>query len=280
MLKLGWLLGCVLAISVNAQDVVVNPPLSIEPEAGQRLKEPVEGALVPVNAEITVDGQLKLQDKKPDEKPADAKPADVKAEEKKPEPAAEAVAIAINPADTTPVTEAPRPVFQAEKYLQFSYGYLDSKWDKIDPSLENGSTLTSFRVVADMNRHNQFGFAIELVSDTTSEASPENIRAVQYRLFLDFHRTLFTDKLDYLFGAALTIGDYSIRKLELNGSGQEVYSKIKSGTIYGVIPSAGLRFYLVGKNSIDVTVEYHQYLSKPQKHIGGLALVPRFSFVF
>lgn len=270
MLKLGWLLGCALVVSVNAQDVVVNPPLSIEPEAGQRLKEPVEGALVPVKAEITVDGQLKLDEKKPEQP---------QLQDKLPE-APEIVALTVEPASTAPIQLEPKRAFQPEKYLQFSYGYLDSKWAKIDPSLENGSTLTSFRVVADMNRHNQFGFAIELISDTTSEASPENIRAIQYRLFLDFHRTLFADKLDYLFGAALTIGDYSIRKLELNGSGQEVYSKIKSGTLYGVIPSAGLRFYLVGKNSIDVTVEYHQYLSKPQKHIGGLALVPRFSFVF
>lgn len=265
MLKLGWLLAVALTVTVNAQDVVVNPPLSIEPEAGQRLKEPVEGALVPVKAEITVDGQLKLDEKQPDEKKPDLQPA---------APAVETVAIAVDPVVN------PALPFQPEKYLQFSYGYLNSKWSKIDPSLEDGSTLTSFRVVADMNRHNQFGFAIELVSDTTSEASPENIRAIQYRLFLDFHRTLFADKLDYLFGAALTIGDYSIRKLELNGLGQEVYSKVKSGTLYGIIPSAGLRFYLVGKNSIDVTVEYHQYLSKPQKHIGGLALVPRFSFVF
>jgi len=277
MLKLGWLVGCVFSLSLYAQDVVVNPPLSIEPEAGQHLKgpaEPVEGALVPVKADITVDGQLKLEDKKTEAAAV---------------PAVEAVSIEVKPVAKTEVKADEKTFFQEsstvdllplEKYLQFSFGYLDSKWEKIDPSLENGSMLTTFRVTADMNKHNQFGFAIELVSDKSSQSSPENIRAVQYKLFLDYHRTLFADKLDYLFGIALSVGDYSVRKLELNGSGQEVYSKIKSGTLYGIVPTAGLRFYLVGRNSIDITLEYHQYISKPQSHIGGLALVPRFSFVF
>lgn len=274
MLRLGWLpgyfLGCMFSLSVYAQDVVVNPPLSIEPEAGQHLKgpvEPVEGALIPLKADISVDGQLKLEDKKP--------------------AAPESVSLEVKPA-TGPKTEETTffkesssvDLLPLEKYLQFSFGYLDSKWEKIDPSLENGSMLTTFRVTADMNKHNQFGFAIELVSDKSSQSAPENIRAVQYKLFLDYHRTLFADKLDYLFGIALSVGDYSVRKLELNGSGQEVYSKIKSGTLYGIVPTAGLRFYLVGRNSIDIALEYHQYISKSQSYIGGLALVPRFSFVF
>jgi hypothetical protein len=150
----------------------------------------------------------------------------------------------------------------------------------VDSSLDNGSTLTDFRIVSDMNEHNQFGFAIELVHDTTQEAIPENIRALQYKLFMDYHHTIFADKLDWMAGVALSIGDYSIRKLSLNGSGEKVYTKLQSGTIYGVIPSAGLRFYLGGRNSIDISVEYHQYLSKPQSYIGGFAFVPRFSFVF
>jgi hypothetical protein len=272
MFRLGWLLAgfiFILSISVYAQDVIVNPPLSLDPEDGRRIieREPTDGALVPIKAEVTEDGQLKLEDKKP----AVSGPA-----EKMPE-ATEQKSAEVKAAFKEPSTVDYLPL---EKYLQFSFGYLNSKWEKADPSLENGSMLTDFRVVSDMNTHNQFGFAIELVSDKSSQSAPENIRAVQYKLFLDYHRTLFTDKLDYLYGLAVSIGDYSIRKLELNGSGQEVYSKVKSGTIYGIIPSAGLRFYLVGRNSIDIVVEYHQYLSKPQSYIGGLALVPRFSFVF
>ena len=38
--------------------------------------------------------------------------------------------------------------------------------------------------------------------------------------------------------------------------------------------------YNVDRNSIDITVEYHQYLGKPQRYVGGFAFVPRFSFVF
>jgi opacity protein-like surface antigen len=273
MKKLGWLLSVsALSLALHAQDVVINPPLSVDPEDGKSLKEdrPV-GTLVPAKVEINpVDGQLKLEDKKPE----DAKKV---VEENKPSPKEEAVKEPEAAVISSPVVERSYPI---EKYLQFSYGYLDSKWSKADPSLDNGSTLVDFRFVADMNQHNQFGFAIEMIHDNSGQAIPENIRALQYKLFLDYHRTLFTDKLDWMVGLALSVGDFSIKKLQLNDSGEEVYTKIKSGTMYGIIPSAGLRFYLGDRNSIDIAVEYHQYLSKPQSYIGGFAFVPRFSFVF
>lgn len=282
-MKLGWLL-VLCSLSLRAQDVVVNPPLSLEPEDGKQIIKDSAPAATPATATATavtsepkkvetnsvVDGQLKLDDKKPESK-SEAKSAEVKSAVMKvvPTPKKEEVKL-VEP--TLPSS--------LEKYLQFSFGYLNSKWEKADPSLDNGSTLTDFRVVSDMNQHNQFGFAVEMIHDTTQEAIPENIRALQYKLFLDYHRTIFTDKLDWMAGIAFSLGDYSIRKLQLNGQGQSVYTKIKSGTMYGVIPSAGLRFYLVDRNSIDISVEYHQYFSKPQQYIGGLAFVPRFSFVF
>lgn len=262
MVKLGWFAAMLFSLSVYAQDVVVNPPLSIEPEAGQRIKQDQPPVTEPPHA--VVDGQLKLEDKKAEVTPAPAVPV-VPVQSDRP---------------AAPQEISVSSYQSLEKYIQFSFGYLDSKWEKIDPSLENGSTTTSFRVAADMSQHNQFGFAIELVSDKSSQSAPENIRAVQYKLFLDHHRPLFAGKLDGLVGLALSIGDYSLRKLELNGAGQEVYRKIGSGTLYGLVPSAGLRFYLGERNSIDIVLEYHQYLSKPQSHIGGLALAPRFSFVF
>ncbi len=269
MKKLGWLLSVsAFSLALHAQDVVINPPLSVDPEDGKSLKEdrPV-GTLVPAKVEINpVDGQLKLEDKKT----IDSKTSP------KTETATESDSAIAN-LPSVSVTERSYPI---EKYLQFSYGYLDSKWSKADPSLDNGSTLVDFRFVADMNQHNQFGFAIEMIHDNSGQAIPENIRALQYKLFLDYHRTLFTDKLDWMVGLALSVGDFSIKKLQLNDSGEEVYTKIKSGTMYGIIPSAGLRFYLGDRNSIDIAVEYHQYLSKPQSYIGGFAFVPRFSFVF
>lgn len=249
MKALGWLLF-LAAFKLCAQDVIVNAPLDLSPLAGREMQD------------APVDGQLRLDEKKA---------GDTKTETE--------VVVAPRAVEETKLIEPPR-FYLLEKYLQFSFGYLNSKWEKADPSLENGSTLTDFRVVSDMNQHSQFGFAIEMIHDTSREPIPENIRALQYKLFIDHHRSLFADKLDWMVGLALSIGDYSIRKLELGGSGEEVYTKIKSGTMYGVIPSAGLRFYLGGRNSIDVGVEYHQYLSKPQTYVGGFAFVPRFSFVF
>ncbi|MDD4973749.1 MAG: hypothetical protein PHY93_05330 [Bacteriovorax sp.] len=258
---LGWLF-LLSSISLCAQDVIISPPLSIEPGAEREMVQdhaPV-GSLVPAKID-PVDGQLKLGEQKSAEK------SEVKSEAK-------------SEAKSEIKLVEPTRYYPSQKYLQFSFGYLNSKWDRVDSSLDNGSTLTDFRIVSDMNEHNQFGFAIEMIHDTTQEAIPENIRILQYKLFMDYHHTIFADKLDWMAGLALSIGDYSIRKLSLNGNGEKVYTKLQSGTIYGLIPSAGLRFYLGGRNSIDISVEYHQYLSKPQSYIGGFAFVPRFSFVF
>lgn len=255
-----------LGINVKAE-VIMSPPLSVEPSAGRELvqENAPTGTLVPAKVD-PIDGQLVLGEvKKVPVAPVEVAPATT------PEvtPATENIEIAPR------IIESSKP-FLFQKYLQFSLGYLDSKWKKIEPGLENGSVVTDFRVVSDMNSHNQLGFAIELIQDTTKEeATPENIRVLQYKIFVDYHRTIFTDKLDWIAGLALSLGDYSIRKLDAGA-----YYRIKSGTIYGVTPNLGLRFYLGGRNSIDITVEYQQYISKPQSYIGGFALAPRFSFAF
>lgn len=271
MRKLGWLLFF-CSMNLYAKDVIINPPLSMEPEAGREIVQdaPV-GSLVPAKID-PVDGQLKLGEQKSEDNDLSTGSSDSKSETTD-------VSIAPRPSEEIKVVESTK-YYPFQKYLQFSFGYLGSKWNRVDPTLSNGSTLTDFRVVSDMSQHNQFGFAVEVIQDKSKEAIPENIRALQYKLFMDYHRTVFTDKLDWLLGLAFSIGDFSIHKLSQTSSGQEAYTKIKSGTIYGAIASAGLRFYLDGRNSIDISVEYHQYFSKPQSYIGGFAFVPRFSFAF
>lgn len=170
-----------------------------------------------------------------------------------------------------------------QKYIQFSFGYMNSRYEKIHPSLDNGSTMTSFRFVADMTQKWQSGFAIELLADTSGQTVPDNIRVVQYRLFVDHHAPLFYRgalKLDWVGGLSFSAGDFGIRRRYLNGLGQEVSVKLKDGIIVGLIPAAGLRIYLIGQNSFDLMVEYHQYFGNPQKYIGGLAVSPRLSFEF
>jgi hypothetical protein len=170
-----------------------------------------------------------------------------------------------------------------KKYLQFSFGYMNSRYEKIHSSLDNGSTMTSFKFVADMTQKWQSGFAVEILADTSGQTTPDNIRVVQYRLFVDHHAPLFyrgAMRLDWVGGLSFSIGDFGIRRRYLNGLGQEVSVKLKDGIIVGLIPAAGLRIYLIGQNSLDLMVEYHQYFGNPQKYIGGLAISPRLSFVF
>jgi len=248
-------LGCFLLLcssTVLAQDVVVNPPINLEPVAVREIKQ--------------VDSQINLNNQKLNEN------LDKKLEIKEAQyaPKSPEVIQLSSPIKNNPL----------QQYLQFSFGYLNSQWRSINSSLDNGSTLTDFRIVSDMNGHNQLGMAIEFIQDTSSATIPENIRALQYKIFLDYHRSLFVEKLDLVAGLALSVGDFSIRKLSVNGSGQEVYTKLHYGTLYGIIPSLGFRFYFIGSSFIDLTAEYHEYLSRPQRYIGGFAFVPRFSVAY
>ena len=255
-------------LSFAQEDIVIGAPISVEDDGTRQIVvrdsvkeeskvEPAEGAIVPAEAVINpADGQLKLE---PVMKASEAPPVS-------------APVVEYAPVDTTP--------FFGARYVQFGFGYLNSKWEKADPSLDNGSLLTSLRVAADKTKNLQLGFSMEIMSDTSDQTVPDNIRVLQYRLFADYHRSLYNERIHWLGSLSLSVGDYSIRRLTKNAAGEEVNTKLHSGTIFGLIPGLGVRFYLVDRSSFDVMVEYHQYFSNPQRKISGLALAPRFSFEF
>ena len=173
--------------------------------------------------------------------------------------------------------------YTLKKYLQFSIGYLGSNYKKVDPNLGKGSALSSIRFVSDVTHKFQSGFAIEILSDMSDQKIPESVRSIQYRLFVDYHAALKRGvglQLDWVSGLSLSFGDYSLKRHFVNAQGLELSQKIKDGTIIGLIPAVGLRFYLGSSNSIDLMAEYHLYFGKPQKYIGGFAFSPRINFVF
>lgn len=317
---LGWmLLSSMSILSLHAQEVIESTPLSVEDDGARKIiegqKSPVvleapkeiikieaveikpesleavdantkkdvkksakvivkkSAVIIPPIAvlpeENSKDGQLKLTEGKTEE----IKIEDKRIDDKK---------IVIVP--ETLETEKLTVVFLDQtlgKYIQFSFGYLNSRYEKIHSSLDNGSSLTSFSLVSDMNRLLQFGFSMELLTDTSGQEIPDNIRVVQYRLFANTHAPILgSSRFDWVGGLAFSIGDFGIRRRYLNLQNEEASVKIKDGTIVGLIPAAGVRIYLVGKNSFDLMVEYHQYFGKPQSYIGGLAIAPRLSFEF
>lgn len=251
---------------VGPAPVVVDGQLNLDAPKDAP-KEALKAPVADRPAVNIADGQLKLE-------AASAKSDEIKIEDKvvviKPEAQKnEVVAIGIYQE-------------KRSRYLQFSMGYMDSDYEAIHKSLDNGSMLTSFKFVGDLNAHIQTGFAVEIVTDKSGQDIPESIRSLQYRLFADYHAPLMQKnvKLDWVAGLSLALGDYSIKRRYLNTSGQELSVKLKEGTIVGLIPAAGIRFYLAGQNSFDLMAEYHQYFGNPQSHIGGLALSPRLNLEF
>jgi hypothetical protein len=192
----------------------------------------------------------------------------------------------VQPAEA-PVINATLPVEYYDaflgKYIQFSFGYINSRYEKIHSTLDNGSTQTAIKFASDINSKLQTGFAVEFLTDTSGQSIPDNIRVVQYRLFADYHKPVFqmrSTRFDWVGGLSFSIGEYGIKRRYRNLQGEEVSVKIKSGTIVGLIPAAGIRVYILDKNSFDIMVEYHQYFGNPQKYIGGLAIAPRINFQF
>lgn len=308
---LGWILLSSISISsLHAQEVIESTPLSVEDDGARKI---IEGQKSPVVLEApkeiikieaveikpesleAVDANTKKDVKKAAKvvakKSAPAEPNSVDGQLKLNETKTEEVNIQDKIEDKKIVivpgnleTEKVTVVFFDQtlgKYIQFSFGYLNSRYEKIHSSLDNGSSLTSFSLVSDMSRQLQFGFSMELLTDTSGQEIPDNIRVVQYRLFANTHAPILgSSRFDWVAGLAFSIGDFGIRRRYLNLQNEEASVKIKDGTIVGLIPAAGVRIYLVGKNSFDLMVEYHQYFGKPQSYIGGLAIAPRLSFEF
>jgi hypothetical protein len=314
---LGWILFLSLSSHAFAQGVVIEPaPLSVEDNGTRKIIDRKEGetpavenpkdVIAPPPAEALVIPNDDVINSPVESKKETVKKAAISSRPgAKIEVIAEKPKVPANPIDgqlklDTPATaiSVAAPVQDPaniniltvgyaenslKKYLQFSFGYLNSRYEKIHPSLDNGSTMTSFKFVADMTARWQSGFAVELFADTSGQTTPDNIRVVQYRVFADHHAPLFYSgalKLDWVSGLSFSIGDFGIRRRYLNGLGQEVSVKLKDGMIAGLIPAAGLRIYLIGQNSFDIMAEYHQYFGNPQRYIGGLAISPRLSFEF
>jgi hypothetical protein len=249
-----------------AQQVIEATPLSVEDDGTRKIivksekaessealstspTVPLQETLSSVNSN---DGKLKLEDNK------------------------EASAII----EKTPVTAM--IFFPPQRYLQISIGFLDSKYDKVDPTLDNGSTLSSLNFVADYSQRLQVGMGVEVISDTSGQKIPDNIRALQYRLFVDHHSPMkfASERFEWLTGLALSIGDYGFKKRYINGLGLEVSQRLNEGFLVGLIPGVGVRIYLVERMSLDLIGEYHLYFGKPQTYLGGLAFSPRLNLVF
>lgn len=247
-----------------AQQIIESAPLSVEDDGTRKIivksvKSESSEALstspiAPVQmAPYSNDGQLKLEDSNKE------------------------AAVVIEKIPSTAMIFLP-----PQRYLQFSFGFLDSKYDKVDPTLDNGSTLNSLNFVADYNQRLQVGMGVEVISDTSGQKIPDNIRALQYRVFVDRHvpMSFASERFEWLHGLALSIGDYGFKKRYINGLGQEVSQRLSEGFLFGLIPGAGIRIYLVERISLDLLGEYHLYFGKPQTYLGGLAFSPRLNLVF
>ncbi len=260
-----------------AQESIEIAPLSVEDDGARRIKvNPKSSQTETVAQPQPIDGQLKL------EEPANsvASPeVEKKLEEKAADVTQKEVEIVVEKKSAYVYVEEAK---RRRVYIQIGFGYVNSQFEKVYYALDNGMTINSLKFVRDLSDHIQTGFGVEFYSDTSGEKLPDNIRSIQYRLSVDYHRELLKKvvKLDAIGGLSMTIGDYGLRRRYINGLGQEVSVKISEGTLIGIIPGLGLRAHFFEANSLDLLAEYHQYLGNPQKYYGGLGGMMRLNFGF
>ena len=276
---------CLLLLSLYtqtafSQESIEIAPLSVEDDGARKIK--VNNGNTSALPPQPIDGQLKLEDDKAEvkkEEVTDVKPAEpAKIEKAVDNPKQEGEIVVEKKLNTIHLIEDNR----RRVYIQIGFGYVNSKFDEVYYALDNGMTVNSLKFVRDLNDNIQTGFGVEFYSDTSGEKLPDNIRSIQYRLSVEYHKPLLskTTRLEALGGLSLSIGDYGLRRRYVNGLGQEVSVKISEGTLIGFIPSAGLRVHFFEANSLDLLTEYHQYLGNPQKYYGGLGGMMRLNFGF
>lgn len=279
------LIGLLMSQKLFSSEVIESAPLSLENDGTRKIivrDQEKESAIAPA----PIDGQLKLDSPiiSPSNSPANSlatppengAPSQVNDIHK-----SETISNEINPVEEK--KEFKENYFlSSKKYIQIGYGYVNSRYEKIESTLDNGSTVDSLRFLVDLNAHFQSGFGIEILSDTSGESIPDNIRAIQYRLFGVYHRPLMKNFLhiEGLVGFGLSLGDYGVRRRYINGQGLEVTVKLNQGTLVGVVPEMGLRIPFMANHSFDLLVEYHQYFGSTQKNLGGLGFSPRVNFSF
>jgi hypothetical protein len=293
-MKILGLLIFVISFKLSAQTIIENAPLSVETEPGRQMVRGSE-ATIPMssstsqstssNSSSSNSGSSVVVEKKSKKKKSEVVKEEKIEELKKEDGKRSEIKKEV---DSDYATEADKPAIQNQKrvekvviihdnemdvdqdlhkYFQVSYAMINSNWKKFDPAFKKESSSTEYKILADMTEHVQFGLSMTLIHQKGVEDNPGNIRALYYKLFTDYHRSIFRDRLDWIAGLALAVGDYNI-------------PNVKSGSLIGGIPSVGIRFYLFGQNSLDVVTEYHAYFSRPARYMGGFALAPRFSFVF
>ena len=167
-------------------------------------------------------------------------------------------------------------------YIQMGYGHVSSKFGKVYSALDDGMIINSLRFVRDLNDTIQTGFGLEFCSETSGEKLPDNIRSIQYRFSIEYHQKLLRkySNIQGIGGLSMAVGNYGLRRRYINGLGEEVSVKISEGILVGLIPGLGFRIPFLATNSLDLLLEYHQYLGNPQKYYSGLGLMMRLNFGF
>lgn len=257
-----WSMTILLSFKLNSQ-VIEPPPLSVEDD-GQRaiVTRGARDLKIEQSSTNPEDGQLKLE------------PAQKIQDWTSPKKVHEAQLNEKQFIDTL-------NYFLGKRYLQIGFGFINSRYDKVYSTLDNGSEFMWFGFARDLTLNLQVGTLIQLISDKSPEKTPNNIRAVSANLFLDYHRPVYRDSIHGLAGLHLSIGDYSTRRLSTNAQGEMISTRLKSGVIIGLLPTLGGRFYFLNQFfALDLLAQYHHYFGKPQTYIGGFSYLTRVSFLF
>ncbi len=165
------------------------------------------------------------------------------------------------------------------RYFQLSYGYMNSRWDKLNSNLKKGTRVNSLRIIQNLSPNMQLGLGLDFSHAKEDSFVPENIRVFQFRINTEYVKPI-SNGIQFITGLGILVADYNIRKFSSKGAGTITYDTHGNGTAFGLAPEVGIRFYVTKQIAFDLIGDYSYYFSSPQDYMSGAGLHLRASFEF
>jgi hypothetical protein len=155
--------------------------------------------------------------------------------------------------------------------LKLNFGYVNSKWNKFNNGLKNGSLLFEVAGAREYVPGLEGGIAFGMIQQAANGTSSENIYA--YHVNFSARYYLLSERVRPYAGLGVAFGAYRVWTLVAETQRAISYTKLGSGTLVGAVPSLGVRLNLTRYTSFDLGVNYFGFLDNPAYRVGGWAAV-------
>ena len=155
-----------------------------------------------------------------------------------------------------------------ERHLAFGLGYVNTKWDRLGPSIRNGSVTSSLWLGSAAGHNVEASLGLVMLQGADRGDHAENVGAtllgVQVKKLCENHGPARA------FGSlGVMQGAYRAWAVSSESNSSVTFDKYSSGYLVGAVPEVGVRLDLLPGITTDVGLNYTAFVDNPQHHLGG-----------